>query len=526
MAATRKYNAIGSAWLGALTWDEAETALEQLPVIIPVGGAAVDHGAHLPYDTDRVIVTAIADAVADRAPVLVAPPVDYIYAPEMAGVGGTLSLNAVSFIDLMSEIIRSLARHDAEQILLIERGPGLLAPLNILSREMHQELGITVAIASADGAAHGIRSELVASPVSEHAGEVETSLMLAIAPDRVKMERVEPRTQRTLPYGTESGLHEPMVILPDHGPGVMGDASAATADKGQQLFDAMVGEIVNHLHDVSTVWATEVQGRSSEDVLAPVAYKLADNRPARLLAELTSADWDDVTADCAVAVLPMGAASKEHGLHLPNQTDLLTAEALATEVANRLPVLMLPPLGYGYYPAFVDWPGSMSVSPSIYQAVVRDIIDCLADAGFQKVVLLDTGLSTRPVLEIVAREALRERGIRVALTTTELGREKAREVFEGEGTHANEDETAMMLAIAPEQVDLSRAIPELRPSTILSRRDPFAPPALVQGGKMQSETGVFGNPTKATAENGRAYFDAKVADLIRFLEDFIAMDIE
>ncbi|MEZ4524246.1 MAG: creatininase family protein [Thermomicrobiales bacterium] len=112
----------------------------------------------------------------------------------------------------------------------------------------------------------------------------------------------------------------------------------------------------------------------------------------------------------------------------------------------------------------------------------------------------------------------------MALTTTELGRETAR-LFAGEGTHANEDETALMLEIAPEQVDLGRARPELRPSTVMSRRDPFAPPAFVQGGKMRSESGVFGDPMKATAENGRAYFNAKVADLIRFLEDFIAMEV-
>ena len=231
----------------------------------------------------------------------------------------------------------------------------------------------------------------------------------------------------------------------------------------------------------------------------------------------------DLAEKLPVAVLPMGAASKEHGLHLPNQTDLLTAEALAAAVSEQLPVLMLPPLGFGYYPAFVDWPGSMSISPTTYRGVVEDIISCLVSAGIGKVLLLDTGLSTRPVLEIVAREAQRELGVQVALTTTELGRAKANELFDGEGTHANEDETALMLAIAPDQVNLSRARPELRPSTILSRRDPFAPPAFVQGGKMRSETGVFGDPTKATAANGRAYFDAKVADLIEFLEGFIAM---
>ena len=524
MAATRKYNAIGSAWLGALTWDEAEEALERLPVIIPVGGAAIEHGPHLPYDTDRVIVTAIADAVADRAPVLVAPPIDYVYAPEMAGSGGTISLGPESFLGLVGDVIRSLARHNAKHILLIERGPGLLAPLNILSRELHQVLDIDIAIATADGAAHGLRSRILEHPAGEHAGEVETSLMLAVDPERVFLERAGPPDETARPAATQSGLHEPMVILPERDSSVYGDPTAGTAEKGRQLLDAIAGEIVEHLHGVTKIWATEAQAGEPEDVPAPVAYATRPTDPARHLTDLTSIEWTNLAMEPPVAVLPMGASSKEHGLHLPNQTDLLTAKALAAAASEKLPVLMLPPLGFGYYPAFVDWPGSMSISPPTYQTVVSDVIACLASAGFEKIVLLDTGLSTRPVLEIAAREALRDLGVDVALTTTELGREKANEVFDGEGTHANEDETALMLAIAPDQVNLSRARPELRPSTILSRRDPFAPPAFVQGGKMRSETGVFGNPTKATAENGRAYFDAKVADLIQFLEEFIAME--
>ncbi|CAN5635057.1 hypothetical protein BH23CHL2_BH23CHL2_34100 [soil metagenome] len=522
MAATRKYNAIGSAWLGALTWDEAARALEQLPVIIPVGGAAIEHGPHLPYDTDRVITTAIADAVADRTPALVAPPVDYVYAPEVAGQGGTVSLGPESFLGLMSEVIRSLARHGARHIVLIERGPGLLAPLNVLSREMHQEFGITVAIASSEGAAHEIRSHLIDNPAGEHAGEVETSLMLAIDPARVRMDRAARPVALNRPAGAEPGLHEPIVILPEQGSAVYGDPTAATAERGKAMFDVMVDEIVEHLQEALQ---PEVDARTLADVAAPVAFSLTQDGPARLLADLTSSDWPDAAKACDVAILPMGAASKEHGLHMPNQTDLLTAEALAAAIAERLPVLMLPPLGYGYYPAFVNWPGSMSISPPVYLSVVRDIINCLAGAGFRKILLLDTGLSTRPVLEIAAREALREHGVQVALTTTELGREAAVQLFAGEGTHANEDETALMLAIAPEQVNLSRARAELRPSTVMSRRDPFAPPAFVQGGKMQSETGVFGDPTRATPGNGRAYFDAKVADLVRFLEDFIAMEV-
>jgi creatinine amidohydrolase len=521
--ATRKYNAIGSAWLGALTWEEAGRALERLPVVIPVGGAAVEHGPHLPYDTDRVITTALADAVAERTPVLIAPPIDYVYAPEAAGQGGTLSLGPDAFMGLVSDVLRSLARHDARHVLLIERGSGLTAALNVVSREIHEEFGITVAVATGEGLAHELRAELLAQPAPEHAGELETSLMLALAPERVRLERAVTQPAAKRPAGTEQGLREPLVIYPPRGTDAYGDPKAATAEKGARIFAAMVDELVAHIEEVTGAWEIEEPIDWAGDVAAPVAYSMPSNPAGVLLGDLTSAEWPEVAARCEVAVLPMGAASKEHGLHMPNQTDLLTAEALAVVAVERLPILLLPPLGYGYYPAFIDWPGSTSIAPTTYRAVVDDVIGCLVAAGLRKIVLLDTGISTRPVLEIAAREAMRVHGVHVALVTTELGRETARELFDGEGSHANEDETALMLAIAPAQVDLSRARPEGRPATVFTARDPFAAPAFIQGGKMESATGVFGDPTKATAENGRTYFAAKTADLLAFLEDFIAL---
>ena len=76
-----------------------------------------------------------------------------------------------------------------------------------------------------------------------------------------------------------------------------------------------------------------------------------------------------------------------------------------------------------------------------------------------------------------------------------------------------------MLAIAGEVVDMTRAVREQRPSTVLSSRAPDAPPAFIQGGRMRSETGVFGDPTLATVEKGRVYCAAKIDDLERGLAE-------
>jgi creatinine amidohydrolase len=244
-----------------------------------------------------------------------------------------------------------------------------------------------------------------------------------------------------------------------------------------------------------------------------------------LVEQLAGPEWSEALREYSVAVLPMGAASKEHGLHLPNNTDFLEAEALKAVVVERLPVLMLPTFGFGYYPAFDEWPGSLQLSPRTYRTVIGDIVDALAAARLRKLVLLDTGLSTRPVLELVARDTWRRHRMLVAHAVG-LGERVEADLFPDDGgTHANDPETSFMLAIAPETVDMSRAVRETRPSTVFSSRAAEAPPAFIQGGRMRSASGVFGDPTLATVEKGQAYFAAKIEDLVAFIEAFVALDL-
>ena len=75
--------------------------------------------------------------------------------------------------------------------------------------------------------------------------------------------------------------------------------------------------------------------------------------------------WDEVgrrLAQGASAILPVGAAAKEHGFHLPMNTDRVQAEWLAARIAGRFDALIWPTVTYGYYPAFVDYAGSVSLS--------------------------------------------------------------------------------------------------------------------------------------------------------------------
>ena len=81
------------------------------------------------------------------------------------------------------------------------------------------------------------------------------------------------------------------------------------------------------------------------------------------------------------AILPIGAGSKQHGLHLPMATDQIFARYFARALADRIDALIWPTLSYGAYPAFVAYAGSVSLSSRTFQAAVTEIADALVGFG-------------------------------------------------------------------------------------------------------------------------------------------------
>ena len=86
--------------------------------------------------------------------------------------------------------------------------------------------------------------------------------------------------------------------------------------------------------------------------------------------------WDEVAFRLdtgAAAILPIGAAAKQHGLHLPLNTDRVQAELLAARLAESVDALIWPTLAYGHYPAFTEYAGSVSLSAPVFEAIVQEI---------------------------------------------------------------------------------------------------------------------------------------------------------
>jgi creatinine amidohydrolase len=220
----------------------------------------------------------------------------------------------------------------------------------------------------------------------------------------------------------------------------------------------------------------------------------------------------------AIVVVPIGAAAKEHGHHLPLNTDYLLAHALAEGVAEALPVVLAPIVSFGYYPAFVAYPGSQHLRAETFIALLTDILSKLISDGARRIVVINTGVSTEAPLQIAARTILESTGVRIATADIRrLGSAVRRGEQQKLGGHADELETAALLAIAPETVRLDRAVPDYghmldEPATVFSRpvrysSDPASGPDF-------SATGARGDPTLADAKTGDRLLSEMTRELV------------
>ena len=118
--------------------------------------------------------------------------------------------------------------------------------------------------------------------------------------------------------------------------------------------------------------------------------------------------WDEVAQPHRQTAPPLfclfGAGAKQHGFHLPMNTDRIQAEWLAARIADRIDGLIWPTVSYGYYPAFVDYAGSASLSAPTFESLIQEIAAGILGYGCRALFVLDTGISTlAPVDRALAR---------------------------------------------------------------------------------------------------------------------------
>ncbi len=216
----------------------------------------------------------------------------------------------------------------------------------------------------------------------------------------------------------------------------------------------------------------------------------------------------EILRDTTIVVLPLGAAAKEHGPHLLLKNDLLIAEYLKRRIAAE-PEDIYPTINYHYYPAFLEYAGSTSLQFETAVDVVADICRVISAHGPKRFYVLNTGVSTINPLRVAA-EKLAAEGILLRFTDIlNIAKEAEQKVRQQpEGTHADEIETSMMLYMAPETVDMSKAARDIPPDR---KPGPLHPYPTAHGN--YSATGIYGDATLASIEKGRIVVEAMVAGI-------------
>lgn len=239
--------------------------------------------------------------------------------------------------------------------------------------------------------------------------------------------------------------------------------------------------------------------------------------------------------DVRIAVLPLGA-HEQHGPHLPFATDTIIATGVARRAQTLLPkdldVVFLPTEAVGYSIEHIDVEGTRTLT---YQEAVErwlGIAGRLSEDGIRRLVLLNAHGGNSPLMTIVATEARVRFGMLcVASSWTRFGAEAGLVTPEEKaiGIHGGEIETSVMLALAPELVDMAKARDfASRQSEFISgfkHLRAYGPHAFGWMMRDLNEDGVAGNAALATAQKGREMIDRAARGLIELLQDVARFDL-
>jgi creatinine amidohydrolase len=230
-----------------------------------------------------------------------------------------------------------------------------------------------------------------------------------------------------------------------------------------------------------------------------------------------------------VPIVPIGTL-EDHGPHLPIDTDVTLVEAICRGAADELAdtTVVLPAIVHGYSPHHMDFPGTVTIGWETFCRYCTDVALSLVRHGFDRVLLVNGHGSNQNLVEMAARLTMVEEPRALVAAAFYLSGPRSQRVIaevreseRGGMGHACELETSMYLHLQPGSVDMSLAVDEKTyPVTEHMWMDwSDGPLKLMPWWSSFSRSGVQGDPTKATAEKGKALFEAAVDEVVSFVSE-------
>ncbi|MGK7911387.1 MAG: creatininase family protein [Synechococcus sp.] len=245
-----------------LTW----TDIQDMPnktdtVVIQPIGAIEQHGPHLPLVVDSAIATAVIGRALtqldDHISAYALPPLYYGKSNEHWHFPGTVTLSATTLLQILMELAESIHRAGFRKLVLVNGHGGQPQVLEIAARDVHQVHADMMVFPHFVWNVPNIAADLLTEKelsLGIHAGDAETSLMLAIAPEQVRMERAETEYPQGLPLDSllsmEGKLPFAWVTRDLSTSGTIGDPTVATPEKGEQIWASLAAGWAQAIVDI------------------------------------------------------------------------------------------------------------------------------------------------------------------------------------------------------------------------------------------------------------------------------------
>jgi len=257
-AVQRGQNKTAAILLETLTWDEAERVLTpDAIVVIPLGAESKEHGRHLQLNNDFLMAEYFKRRVLDAAPqnVVVAPTINYSFYPAFLEYPGSTSLAMDTARAMFNDIIRSLAHYGPRRFSILTTGISTLKPLAQAAADLAKD---GILLRYTDLTKEDPVEKRLRQSGGTHADEIETSMMLYIAPQSVQIKKAA----RDLNHNQPGGLTRDPKGKGTYSPtGAWGDPTLATREKGQAVVESLVTTILTDIEGLRSASPTPIIDR-------------------------------------------------------------------------------------------------------------------------------------------------------------------------------------------------------------------------------------------------------------------------
>jgi creatinine amidohydrolase/Fe(II)-dependent formamide hydrolase-like protein len=253
--------------IGELTWPEAERRLAEVDLALLPVGAIEQHGPHLPLDTDAHDAHRLACLVAERSSdpkPLVLPLIPYGVSYHHDDFPGTVSIGNEALSKFVYDVGISCARMGINKLIIVNGHGGNTPTLQFAAQMINRDAHIFTCVDTGETSNVDL-AVLCETPNDVHAGEVETSTSLADRPHLVHMEDVErfvPEfSSRYLNFTAKRSVEWYARTARISPSGVLGDPTQATREKGEQMWEVMIRNLVELVEELKGMTLDEIYER-------------------------------------------------------------------------------------------------------------------------------------------------------------------------------------------------------------------------------------------------------------------------